>query len=701
MPQSLMNNQFGAEDGLKKYSCLLCRQRKIKCDRHNPCSNCVKSEKQCSFVPPVRGKRKRTKPHREGLHAKLKRYEDLLRSYGAKIEPSDDFDNSNSETTSQPDIDIEEDGETRSSTQSDPFGIEGTKPKLITKEGTSRYFESALWSSLGDPQHPETTAIDDMDEINAHESALFFEPDHDPRSESLESLHPPFEVVEKLKDIYVDRVDPLIKILHIPTFWTALTNGLQHLQNIPRSLEAAIFAFYLSAITTMNEQECQSSFGIEASLAHSRYRIATRQALENARLLSTSSPMTLQAYSLFMMCVRTTYRCDTLYILSGMAVRLARKMGLHRDGTSLGLSPFETEIRRRLWWHVVHVDFRVADVLGIKPSLDLSSGDAKIPLNIQDEDLHPDMISLPSESCGITSITLCLIRCEIMEFLRKFSTSSPGDVRWELLYSSAFTLAKKDSAITQIEDYWEKKYLRYCDPCNSLHILVSIVTRSSICKMKLFTRDLRQFVNCSVQVPDSERNVLFENAVKLLEYGNMMKGGSHGLDKYKWQLGTSYIWNTMLCVLIEARHRKTGPEMGKFWELIGIVFSHYPKVLEQPSGGVYTALGKWTLDVWEGYVEATKEKGLPEPSTPGYIHALRRGRKVATEASVRSKDMITSRPGTRGSFSYDRFQPQRYEGGFDFGQFETYEFPDLHSFETDPSEWIQWEQLVTEQSGFI
>lgn len=130
------------------YSCLLCRQRKVRCDRRTPCSNCVKTEKECSFIPPVRGKRKRNKPPREGLHAKLKRYEEMLKSYGATIEPSEDFNDFDSETTSQPNIDMDENDEPQSKDQSDPYALVKSKPMLITKEGTSRYFERYVYYDL-------------------------------------------------------------------------------------------------------------------------------------------------------------------------------------------------------------------------------------------------------------------------------------------------------------------------------------------------------------------------------------------------------------------------------------------------------------------------------------------------------------------------------------------------------------------------
>ena len=31
-------------------------------------------------------------------------------------------------------------------------------------------------------------------------------------------------------------------------------------------------------------------------------------------------------------------------------------MGLHRDGSKLGLKPYDTEMRRRCWWQIVVLD---------------------------------------------------------------------------------------------------------------------------------------------------------------------------------------------------------------------------------------------------------------------------------------------------------------------------------------------------------
>lgn len=128
---------------LKSFSCLTCRQRKIRCDRHSPCSNCVKATRQCSFIPPVRGKRTRTKAPKEGLQAKLRRYEKLLESYGVKATPAgydEDSDLESVAIVSQKDVDMadNEDGTRRGR----------AIPVSFLEEGLSGDFERYACSHL-------------------------------------------------------------------------------------------------------------------------------------------------------------------------------------------------------------------------------------------------------------------------------------------------------------------------------------------------------------------------------------------------------------------------------------------------------------------------------------------------------------------------------------------------------------------------
>lgn len=428
------------------------------------------------------------------------------------------------------------------------------------------------------------------------------------------------------------------------------------------------------------------------------------------------------------MCLRSSYQVDALFILSGIAIRLARKMGLHRDGTTLGLSPFETEMRRRLWWHLVHVDVRTAEVLGSKPSMDLSSPDVdvKMPLNVEDEDLSPDMKALPTERRGITSITLCLVRCELMNALRNFerpsshapspssstttATKPNASTGYTWLYATLPSLSHKTTVVSHVEDLLEQKYLRYCDPSNPLHTFVSIMIRAAICKMKLFAHNPRSFASRSappgkdgstMAPTESEREVVLTNAMKLLEYVVFMQSSPMGMEKYMWQIGTSYLWNTMLYVLIESRHKKTGPEVERSWTLIGKVFELYPQVYEEQTGPVFTALGKWTLEVWGDYVRACKEKGLAEPVTPGYIDRIRQCRGLVKPIQDGAKDDQTGSPDVAENdigveIPSQAYGPEIYDPG---ESLNTYGFPNLMTFETDPNIWLEWENLIADQGN--
>lgn len=130
--------------------------------------------------------------------------------------------------------------------------------------------------------------------------------------DNIASLHLPFHMLQRVFDIFVDRVDPFVKPLHLPTFWTTLTGAVKNPDGVSKSQEAAIFAFYLITISSLEDDECHSLFGEEKSIVFARYRIAARQALMNAEFLKTSSLVTLQAFMMFLVSRAHRCRCQDL-----------------------------------------------------------------------------------------------------------------------------------------------------------------------------------------------------------------------------------------------------------------------------------------------------------------------------------------------------------------------------------------------------
>ena len=70
-------------------ACVLCQQRKVKCDRKFPCNHCIKDKVQC--VPAQQMPRRRKRLTEQELTEKLRQYEDLLRRNNIVVELAEDM----------------------------------------------------------------------------------------------------------------------------------------------------------------------------------------------------------------------------------------------------------------------------------------------------------------------------------------------------------------------------------------------------------------------------------------------------------------------------------------------------------------------------------------------------------------------------------------------------------------------------------
>jgi hypothetical protein len=86
------------------------------------------------------------------------------------------------------------------------------------------------------------------------------------------------------------------------------------------------------------------------------------------------------------------------YALSAICIRLMLKMGLHRDPDKLiNVTPFEAEMRRRMWNMAVQVELLVAFHMGLPSMMSGLESDTGIPHNLWDEDYDEDSKELPPE----------------------------------------------------------------------------------------------------------------------------------------------------------------------------------------------------------------------------------------------------------------------------------------------------------------
>jgi hypothetical protein len=234
-------------------------------------------------------------------------------------------------------------------------GLEKRFGRLVVDEGRSRYINPSFWASLSDEVENIKEMLNDSDEDEEH---AYSSPEtthssanhqgfvfgYSSQNVDILDLHPPPEQIPVYWKFFRDNVDPLVKIIHAPSMEPTILQAKDRLDKIHRGLECLMFAIYYGAVTSMWEEECRSIFGEEKPVLLARYRFGVEQALARADFLQSDEMIVLQAFVLFLICLRRNDDARVIWTLTGLVVRMAQTLGLHRDGTHYGLPPFQIEM---------------------------------------------------------------------------------------------------------------------------------------------------------------------------------------------------------------------------------------------------------------------------------------------------------------------------------------------------------------------
>jgi hypothetical protein len=393
----------------KGFSCVLCAQRKVKCDKApGGCANCTRARVVCIYKAPPPPRRRKKGIREVDVHAKLRLYEDALRKLG--VEPDELVQKEAKKSEKRPSSEEEEDGAERNDENGPTKGAGSSGGILVSSEdGKSRYFENTLWTSLKNEfrdSHEflldDTSSDEDDDKIQITTVPMtMFSEDGilllgtTKTSANLRPLHPSPVQGFRLWQAYLDNVNPLLKLFHTPTLQQLISNASSDLDNLPKNIEALLFAIYCMAVESMNDAECYAIMGELKAVVSQRFKTATQHALVNASFLKTSDLMVLQALVLFNTALQS-YDARVIWILTGVAGRIGQRIGLHRDPATLGLPPFECEIRRRVWWQIMMQDGAYSALILSRLRTLRKCDDAKCIVNMT---LHVSMIH-PLGTCN-------------------------------------------------------------------------------------------------------------------------------------------------------------------------------------------------------------------------------------------------------------------------------------------------------------
>ena len=436
----------------------------------------------------------------------------------------------------------------------------------------------------------------------------------------------------QLWQIYLENFDPLTKIIHAPTVRPAIQKAASNTEAIPRGFEALMFAIYGAAVMTMKDDECRQRFYEPRKTLLSRYISATKAALSRAKFMATSSLVVLQALLIHIISVRDIYAPRAVWSLTGVAVRIAQSMGLERDGVSLDLPAFESEMRRRLWQLLTTHDFRTAELCGLPKFRDMDTRieGTKPPTNINDDQFYPGIDSLPPESNALTDIVFVALRSEFFNFaasnVAKFRKQGKNSSQFELNVSGTDKV-EVDEAFKQVEQRLETKYIRFCDPSQPLHLLVMLASRSAMNVVRFLTHHPRRWASIE-QTPLAERQFVWDVGIKLLEQHHMLQSNPI-LKPFAWHAAYFLPWHAFIHVLDTLRATPLAPDADKAWQLVSRIYDSTPEMVLDTRKPIHVAVGNLCLKAYSAREAAMQNGSMYSSLTPDFISQLRQQREVA------------------------------------------------------------------------
>jgi hypothetical protein len=226
----------------------------------------------------------------------------------------------------------------------------------------------------------------------------------------------------------------------------------------------------------------------------------------------------------------------------GAVIRNAERSGLHRDGTILGLPPYETEKRRRIWWQLQHLDMALSVRCG-SMSLSLNAPwDAKLPLNIEDEDIDQHMRELPIERVGLTSMSHCLWTYWVLYEQRSFCRADGSPLGFSWMSDRSVSRADKDTLIDRLETGLNKNFVQYCDPIRPLDTLIQISARAFINCMRRNTLHPLAYNGRLSDLSENHRKRLLEICIQGLEY-DVILHSNPCIKNFRWRFQGYFQWS--------------------------------------------------------------------------------------------------------------------------------------------------------------
>ncbi|KPM46532.1 hypothetical protein AK830_g115 [Neonectria ditissima] len=549
-------------------SCYGCNRKKIRCDKNDPCSSCARAGKPCTFPPSGPRTRRAKKTIIADMASRISSLEKSLaqaKNEAASAQSTPSFRSTKSTPSTQP--------ETIPISSGHPC-LRSGEDVLVQNGSSSQYFNEVLFSKfIEDEQNLESI-------LSPPQTSSPYQPASSPfnalgilSSPCLSilpaGLHPPKQLAVKLWNIYVDNVDGCmgLKLLHLPTDEVRVYSVISDPTKASLEELAFCFAIYFASTVSLDGPVAQVTLGQDKHTFLLQLKLGLEQSFAQGDFLDCPNLTGLFALAIYLPVLRISNRSKGMWILNGLAIRIAQSLGLHCDGRRLGLSPFQSEIRRRLWWHLLSRDGRAGEDYGLENTNSLLlESNVDLPLNVDDTDLLPDMKQLPASKPSWTAMTFSLINIELAKAMQNIaaiaSASSPASL-------------SEDTRLNVIKETRMRveKRLEHCNPVLPQHNLTIRCSQFLLQKLDFVTRlqwILLQRTGLDAEFA-TEQNLT--EALEILQPSlcSVSKGGL--LAQFAWVRKAYPQYHVTMYVLWHLCLKPEGPNIDRAWEAVESLFS--------------------------------------------------------------------------------------------------------------------------------
>ena len=261
-----------------------------------------------------------------------------------------------------------------------------------------------------------------------------------PPYEELLAQMPKRSVCDRLVSRYFNSYDPAVHILHPPSWYRLYEKHWLSPEKTGPAWLGQLYAILCLAMHSYYrmDDEPPEYRGKALGLA-ANYRALTGQCLLLADFTKPVNHM-IETMVLHLHCEYARNRDAEVgvWVLVGMIVRLAMRMGYHRDPKYYPMiSPFQGEIRRRVWTFVRQSDLLFSFQIGLPSMIRLGDCDTELPRNLYDDEFDEDSKELPpsrpdseptpvSYMCAKANMSFAFGR--VVERLHSVSTSDYSDI---------------------------------------------------------------------------------------------------------------------------------------------------------------------------------------------------------------------------------------------------------------------------------